>query len=156
MHTILDLSVLLTPLEEKLSHRFIPALTDCSINKQERVLFALSVRLGGLNIRYFHKCSADDEFAASMKVTLPLVELISKQQPDLSICDIQRHNKLEIITIKQQKQSALAAELCTQLSVNLQCTLSLASEKGTSPWLSALPVEEHGFALHKATFRDDL
>ena len=72
------------------------------------------------------------------------MELILKQKPnfDLSICDIQCHSKLEIITIKQQKQSALAAELCTQLSVNLQHTLSLASKKGASSWLSALPVEE--------------
>ena len=47
--------------------------------------------------------------SSSLKVTIPLLELILKQQPtfDLSICDIQHHNKLEIITIKQQKQSVL-------------------------------------------------
>jgi len=38
----------------------------------------------------------------------------------------------------------------------LQRTLSLASEKGALSWLSALPVEENGFPLHKATFRDAL
>ena len=35
-------------------------------------------------------------------------------------------------------------------------TLTLASEKGASSWLSVLPVEKHGFALHKSAFRDAL
>ena len=30
--------------------------------------------------------------------------------------------------------------------------ISLLSEKSASSWLSALPVEEHGFALHKGAF----
>ena len=58
--------------------------------------------------------------------------------------------------IKHKKQSELAAELHPHLSANLQHILSLASEKGESSWLSALPVKEHGFALYKAAFRDDL
>ena len=39
---------------------------------------------------------------------------------------------------------------------DLQHTLTLASERGASCWLSALPVEEHGFVLHKSAFRDAL
>jgi len=157
MRTIPEVSGFFAPLEEGLSQIFIPALTDRSVNEQERALFALPVRLGGLGIRNFPECS-DDEFAASLKVTSPLVEAILKQQFtfDLSICDVQRHNKSEIITIKHEKQGALAVELRSHLSSNLQRTVSLASEKGASSWLSALPVEEHGFALHKAAFRDAL
>ena len=34
--------------------------------------------------------------------------------------------------------------------------ISLLSEKDASSWLSALPVEEHGFSLHKDAFRDAL
>ncbi len=34
--------------------------------------------------------------------------------------------------------------------------MELGSEKGASSWLSALPIEEHGFALYKGTFRDAL
>ena len=34
--------------------------------------------------------------------------------------------------------------------------LKVSSEKGASSWLSALPVAEHGFALHKGAFRDAL
>ena len=32
--------------------------------------------------------------------------------------------------------------------------MELAQEKGASSWFSALPLEEHGFALHKGGFRD--
>ena len=42
------------------------------------------------------------------------------------------------------------------LSADLQRIMALSSEKGTSSWLSALPVDEHGFALHKGTFCDAL
>ena len=34
--------------------------------------------------------------------------------------------------------------------------MNASSEKGTSSWLSTLPIEEHGFALHKGAFRDAL
>jgi len=157
IHTIPEASSFFAPLEEGWSRAFIPALSNNSINGQERALFALPVRLGGLGIRKFLECS-DDEFAASLKVILHLVEAILCQQLafDLSICDVQHHNKLEILTIKHKKQSELAAELHFHLLANLQCTLSLASEKGVSSWLSTLPVEEHGSALHKVAFRDAL
>ena len=37
-----------------------------------------------------------------------------------------------------------------------QKSLELASEKGASAWLTTLPIEEHGFSLHKQAFRDAL
>lgn len=30
----------------------------------------------------------------------------------------------------------------------------MASDKGASAWLTALPIQEHGFALHRAAFHD--
>ena len=32
----------------------------------------------------------------------------------------------------------------------------MSTEKGASSWLSTLPIEEHGFALHKGAFREAL
>ena len=32
--------------------------------------------------------------------------------------------------------------------------MDLAKEKGASNWLTVLPIEEHGFTLHKIAFRD--
>ena len=34
--------------------------------------------------------------------------------------------------------------------------MDLAREKGASSWLTSLPIEEFGFALHKGAFRDAL
>ena len=48
------------------------------------------------------------------------------------------------------------SELTPLLPANLHRIISLSSEKGASSWLSVLPIEERGFALHKGTFRDAL
>ena len=34
--------------------------------------------------------------------------------------------------------------------------MKISTEKGASSWLSTLPIQEHGFALHKGAFRDAL
>ena len=54
------------------------------------------------------------------------------------------------------KQKKDAKELQQNLPTSLQCSMELLQEKGASTWLTALPVEEYGFALHKAAFRDTL
>ena len=50
----------------------------------------------------------------------------------------------------------MAVSVCDSLPSDLKHMISLLSEKGASSWLSSLPVEEHGFALHKGAFRDAL
>ena len=49
-----------------------------------------------------------------------------------------------------------AAAICPQLSQKHQKLLEIASKKGSSSWLVALPMECHGFSLHKGAFRDAL
>ena len=39
---------------------------------------------------------------------------------------------------------------------SLKRSMEVASEPGASSWLSALPIQEYGFALHKGDFRDAL
>ena len=43
-----------------------------------------------------------------------------------------------------------------QLPTSLQRSMTLAQEKCASSWLTALPVTEFGFTLHKSAFRDSL
>ena len=57
---------------------------------------------------------------------------------------------------RRQIEERNASELRESLPSNLQKSLTICSEKGTSSWLSALPITEHGFALHKGAFRDAL
>jgi len=44
----------------------------------------------------------------------------------------------------------------TSYPSHLQCSRKLASKKGASSWLTALPLQHHGFAIHKGAFRDAL
>ena len=50
----------------------------------------------------------------------------------------------------------MAVEVCEQLPLTMKKAAGLAQEKGTSVWLTVLPIEEHGFALHKGTFCDTM
>ena len=49
-----------------------------------------------------------------------------------------------------------ADSLKQTLSVSLQCSMDLAQGKGSSIWLTPLPVQEFGFALHKWAHQDAL
>ena len=51
---------------------------------------------------------------------------------------------------------ALSAKdkLLERAPTSLRRAIELASEKGASSWLTVLPWQEHGFALHKTTFHD--
>ncbi len=53
---------------------------------------------------------------------------------------------------EQAKQSA--NKVRDSLPQPQQLAMDLGSEKGASSWLSALPLEEHKFTLHKTAFRD--
>ena len=54
------------------------------------------------------------------------------------------------------QQNVEARNLQTQLPSTLQRSMELSQEKGASSWLSSLPIDDHGFALHKSAFRDAL
>ena len=41
----------------------------------------------------------------------------------------------------------------SSLQPHLQEAVILAQEKGASSWLTAIPIQEHGFALHKSAFQ---
>ena len=72
------------------------------------------------------------------------------------VVDTQHLAKAEVIASKRQAAEERAASVCDSLPSDLKRMISLLSEKGALSWLSALPVEEHGFALHKGAFRDAL
>ena len=72
------------------------------------------------------------------------------------VVDAQHLAKSEVAAFKHRIQEEMAVSVCDSLSFDLKCIVSFSSEKSASSWLSALPVEVHGFALHKGAFRDAL
>ena len=127
------------------------------VSDDERSLLALPIRLSGLGIADPQTIS-DFEFAASEKVTSPLVGLILKQDMSFGchVVDAQHLANDEVIASKCQAAEGRAVSVCDSSPSDLKRIISLLSEKGALSWLSALPVEEHGFALHKGAFRDAL
>ena len=62
--------------------------------------------------------------------------------------DLQKH--------KNQYQQQLVVEIRESLSPTNQRTMDFLQLKGSSSWLSALPLKDQGFNLSKGEFRDAL
>ena len=156
--TVPDTSSSFQSLEKALLTKFIPALTALDPpGALQRSLFALPTRFGGLGIVAPDSLSSI-EFSASMYVTAPLRSLILSQNFGYTAdtCCSLYSRKLEIKQSKTINLSTLSKELFSKLTPTLQRAVTLAQEKGASSWLTALPVQEHGFSLHKTAFQDAL
>ena len=68
----------------------------------------------------------------------------------------QHQAKANVMSLRCQWLVSKQSELTPLLPADLHCIVSLSNEKGTSSWLSVLPIKEHGFILHKGVFRDAL
>ena len=114
-------------------------------------------RLGGIGIANPAKASTS-EYAASQQVTKPLSDLILQQNPQYSFdtLEAQLIAKSNLRSSKRQQQATESSNLKSSLPASLQYSMSLAQESGASSWLTTLPIEEFGFALHKGAFRDAL
>ena len=64
-----------------------------------------------------------------------------------------KSTKAENQRIKKRQAEDIWAKATTPLK---RAMLFLSEEKGASTWWTTLPIDEHGFALHKAAFRDAL
>ena len=149
--TIPGIGSLLQPLESSIRSSLIPALTgQPPPNDGLRDLFALPARLGGLALSN-PVSSADDEYLASTKISDPLKCAILQQSFEYSdkIISLQCNAKSEIRKLKHEHYTQTASTLKLSLSSSLQRSMDLAQEKGSSSWLTSLPIHEFGFALHK-------
>jgi hypothetical protein len=145
-------------LENIIRMEFIPALTgNPPPNNSDRDLFALPARLGGLSLRDPAKYS-DQEFAASMLISEPLVKQIRVQHTDYAYECLanQVKAKATIHRLRREQVAQAAEELKSTLSNTRIRAMELAAERGASNWLTTLPIDEFGFSLHKGAFTDAL
>ena len=155
LRTIPDITELLQPLEDTIHQHLIPVLTgrpSCSM--QERDLLALPSRLGGLGIAKPTSISQHN-FEASLKLTSSLVASIATQVIDQPV-DISEVMKIkaQIRQSNREHQARQAERVHALLPQQLRRQVNLIKEKGASTWLSVLPLDDHGFALHKGAFKD--
>ena len=153
-----NIAQLLQPLELSIRNAFLPAITEHPPpNNSERELLALPARHGGIALTDPASRSLS-EYEASVKITSPLTEAILGQDPDYSydIMSRQLICKQDVHALNRQKSEDAASNIKEILSPTLKLAMDLASEKGASNWLTTLPIEEFGFALHKGAFHDAL
>ena len=154
--TIPDIAELMKPLDHIIRTQLIPALTGRSPpNDHEATLFSMPVRNGGLGIRIPSTVS-EIEFQSSNLVTSPLCAHIVSQDPSYgpNIVESQIRTKTEVRRSNRVRVDNHLHGLLNTLPEVLQRAVKLAQEKGSSTWLTALPLTEHGFTLHKSAFQD--
>ena len=153
-----SISDLLIPLDNTLRTQLIPALT-CRPppSDQECILYDLPARHGGLGIRLPSR-HADREHQNSKFITQPLSNHILEQNSeyDYDTLSQQKQKRAELSRVNRQRIQSDADNILQQLPEQLQRAVDLARQKGSSSWLTTLPLTEHGFALHKAAFHDAL
>ena len=124
-------------------------------NDDERALLALPARFGGLGIN--NPTSQQAAYSHSCELSGPLINLIMQQSADFGGArNQQKQIKSSLKETQRANQSSEAADHKSRLPLNLQRAVDLASEKGASSWVTALPLSSHGLVLHKGMFRDAL
>ncbi|MCG8626248.1 MAG: hypothetical protein MJE68_30150, partial [Proteobacteria bacterium] len=93
-------------------------------------------------------------FQSSERITAPLVALIVCQDVNKFVDP----NTISTIKkeIKKRNRHKQDEQAQTVYNPELKQCVTLSKAKGSSSWLSVLPLEEHGFYLYKGEFRDAL
>ena len=149
-----NIGTLMEPLERVIRCKFLPALLDRNeLSDSERDLLALPARHGGLGLT--DPTTLGGEYDISKSICGPLISCIVEQRHELGdVPSKQRMLKKEKQREKREKICDRAKHIHDLLPRSLQRPVQLATEKGASSWLTALPVKAHGFSLHKSAFRD--
>ena len=112
---------------------------------------------GGLGILIPTR-NAPSQFISSLRISDLLVSLIIEQSshyPEHSRAT-QKAAKATVRINNRASAQEQAKAVRAQLPKSQQFGMDQASEKGASSWLTALPIQEFEFCLHKQAFRDAL
>ena len=116
---------------------------------------ALPARLGGLGIPN-PTLQAPTALQNSRSISSSLIALIIDQSQEIPE-ETQKNQfmaKQELKRKQRDTEKENQQTLLKKLPTNLKRAVEISSEKGASSWLTALPIEEHGFLLHKGEFHD--
>jgi hypothetical protein len=154
MRTVPNTSEYFAPLEDALRQDLIPVITGrSSITDDERKLLALPCRLGGMGLINPTEI-AEEQYQSSCDITTPLVSLILEMKHEIpeDLGTEMKQSKGRLRGKKRRHQEECVANL--QMDDSLRRHVEFAKEKGSSIWLTTLPLEKNGFALHRSAFKD--
>ena len=158
MRTTPSIAHLFQPLETAIRTELLPSIAT-HFSPLQRDMFALPARHGGLAIHDPTKI-ADEEYTNSRLATEPLIQTISEQKTNIdcvrefAIAEQLSSNKTEVLSRKRKWQTSQRDAVASQLSPAQHRQFEELSHRGTSTWLTSLPLQEHGFTLNKLEFRD--
>ena len=98
---------------------------------------------------------SEQQYQASRAITQPLVQCLRSRCKELPLEVLEEQEKL-FSKLRAQKMTTRTQQVRESLPSDCQRLMDVACEHGASIWLSALPLREHGFDLHKGSFRDAL
>ena len=133
-----------------LNEKFIPAITGLEPpDGTHRSIYALTLRLGGLNIA--KPTASTRDYFDSFDLSNPLNNN-DPIQAELVQNRLQQDIKRARIKAERTKLDSLKEALNQQTKYSWE----LASQKGGSSWLNAMPLKKYNFCLTKLEFRDGL
>ncbi|XP_066931552.1 uncharacterized protein [Clytia hemisphaerica] len=153
LRTIPGMTEYIKPLDEIIAEKFVPNLLDSIITEQDRNLFSLPVKNGGLGIPILAE-SCDLHINHSRAISGPLQAVIVNQSIDLPNPETVKRIKNEKKREKEQLIKDKATAIDQTLSPSMRKAVDDTRLPGASSWLTVLPLQEYSFALNKGEFRD--
>ena len=136
-----------------LTYVFIPTLFGGPVTDIERKLISLPTRYGGLNIHILSD-KAPRDYLASTAITKRLTDAIKSHSYEVPSID---HDLIRDVKNKMEARFQQEKEtLMNQVSPCTKRMLEVLSQKGSSNWLVALPIQDQGFVLNRTEFVDAL
>ena len=153
---------LLQSLDSQLVDKLLPALTGrVNFSADELALLRLPARLGVMGLPNF-SAVASTELSASKNMTRSQVQEILLQNVQHETPSVRSVHQEAVKERNSAKLFRRKQEVARQKSLleawdgKRRRQIEILAEKGSSSWLTALPLEEHGFWLKKQDFRDAL
>ena len=159
MRTLNNIQHIFQPLEDCIKNYFLPTFIKHHFNELDRAIFSLPAKFGGLGIFDPTKI-CQYEYQYSREATAPLTEAIKLQKTQLTMEEgIELNSKIAsaksiISNQKSLQHQKHLQEIKGSLPEDRAKHLDLLCKKGTSSWLTTLPLKEFGFILNKQEFTD--
>ncbi len=142
-------------LEHHIKEVLLPAIVGREfISDESRQIFGLPAKYGGLSILN-PTFMANIEYECSSLATKQLTKAIYNQNSILNIDDEALSDTIK--EIKAKKDNLFKSHLDqikNECNTAMKRIIELASEKGSSSWLTSLPLKQYGFRLNKQEFHD--
>ena len=131
--------------------KLLPALLDQhSLSRHERELLSVPTRLGGLGIPIFSNiCVEENVNSKTISQYLSSNIVLQNHTPAPGRGDCIQDQRREIANQREERYKSLLDNLRSNMSEEQLRANDLAQQKGSSFWLTALPLADEGYVLTK-------